>query len=188
MAVLTRTRARAIAFATAACCAAALPARAGQRSSTAEDEIKATFLLNFTRFVEWPANGAAGPFRLCTLGSPAFAAAVSRTIAGESTDGRPIAQATPGTPEEARTCHILFVSRLENGHVDRWVAAVHGQPVLVVGETKSAADAGAAITFVVENNRVKFDVNDQAAAQAGLKISSKLLRVARHVTAQGGTR
>ena len=76
------------------------------------------------------------------------------------------------------------MSRRADGNVDRWIAAVRDQPVLVVGESKTAEDAGAHITFVVEDNRVKFDVNDEAAARAGLTISSKLLRVARHVVAR----
>jgi hypothetical protein len=75
---------------------------------------------------------------------------------------------------------------MENARLDRWLAAVRGLPVLVVAESKKAADAGAEITFVVEDNRVKFDVNDDAAARAGLTISSKLLRVARHVTPKDG--
>jgi hypothetical protein len=177
MALLTSCRAAAVALTIA--CVTAGSAAAAQRTATAEDDIKAAFLLNFTRFVEWPS--AAGPFHLCTVAEPAFEAAVDRTIAGESTAGRPIVRASPETPEAGRACDLLFLSSRETGRADRWLNAVRGHPVLVVGETTAAADAGAAITFVIEDNRVKFDVNEDAASRAGLKISSKLLRVAHRV-------
>ena len=174
-------KATGVAVAFLAAAAVALPG-AEQRTATAEDNIKAAFLLNFTRFVEWPRPASPGPFRLCTVAEPAFDSALARIIAGERTGGRPIVHASPDTPDAARGCQMLFLSRLESARAARWVDAVRGLPVLVVGETKAEADAGAAITFVIEDNRVKFDVNDQTAASDGLKISSKLLRVARHVT------
>ena len=182
MAVLTCVRSSAVAAALAAALSWNAPAAAKQRARTAEPDIKAAFLFNFTKFVEWPAVAPGGAFQLCTLADAGFDALLTRTVAGESTDGRLIVRATPESPDVARLCHILFISAREDAHLDRWVAAVRGQPVLVVGESKTAEDAGAHITFVVEENRVKFDVNDDAASRAGLRISSKLLRVARRVT------
>jgi Fe-S cluster assembly iron-binding protein IscA len=154
-----------------------------QRTATAEDDIKAAFLFNFTQFVEWPV-ASGDPFRICTVAEPGFDAAVDRTVAGESVGARAIVHTIPASPEAARDCQILFVGRHESGRTDRWVAAVHGLPVLVVGESAAAA-RGAHINFVLENNRVKFDVNNTAAAQSGLVISSKLLRVARRVLTTG---
>jgi YfiR/HmsC-like len=186
MAFLNRARS----FAAAAGVAAALSggatvADAGPQTGAAEADIKAAFLFNFTKFVEWSDGAAAGPFQICTLADARFDAVLAHTLSGESTDGRPIVRVTPEAPEFASACHILFISRGEDSRVGRWVAAVQGHPVLIVGESKAAADAGAEITFVVEDNRVKFDVNEDAASRAGLKISSKLLRVARRVTARG---
>jgi len=157
---------------------------AGQRGGAAEADIKAAFLFNFTKFVEWPDGAPAGPFQICTLADARFDSALAQTLSGESTGGRPIVRATPDGPESASGCHILFIARGETSQIERWLAAVGRHPVLVVGESKAAEDAGAHITFVVEDNRVKFDVNDDAASRAGLKISSKLLRVARRVTAR----
>ena len=176
-------------IAIAAICAAVLAAvaAADQRTPTAEDDIKAAFLFNFTQFVEWPgaALGGAEPFRICVVADPAFAAAVDRTVRGESVGGHPIARTTLAWPDAARGCQILFVGRQEGERLDRWMAAVKGAPVLVVGESRAAFERGAHINFVVEDNRVKFDVNKDGATRAGLTISSKLLRVARNVTAQG---
>jgi hypothetical protein len=183
MALLSRTRAGAIA-AVAIAAIAQCTLAAGQTG--VEADVKAAFLFNFTRFVEWPPAASAGAFQICTLAEPAFDGALVRTLEGETTGGRPIVRVTPEAPELARACHILFISRGESTHALRWLAAVRDQPVLIVGESKAAADAGAHITFVVEDNRVKFDVNEDAASRAGLKISSKLLRVARHVTPRSG--
>jgi hypothetical protein len=159
--------------------------QAEQRTTTAEDDIKAAFLFNFTQFVEWPAAGAAAdPFRICVVADPAFGAAVDRTVAGESIDHRPIVRLTPATADAARECQILFIGRQENDRVDRWLSAVKGLHVLIVAESRVAWDHGAHINFVLENNRVKFDVNRDEAARAGLSISSKLLRVARNVTSR----
>jgi hypothetical protein len=155
----------------------------GQRTTTAEDDIKAAFLFNFTQFVEWPAAAdSAAPFRICVVAEPAFGAAVDRTIAGESVGHRPIVRSTPASPEAARDCQILFVGRQEAERLDRWLSTIKGLPVLVVGESRPAWERGAYINFVLENNRVKFDVNKDNATRAGLSISSKLLRVARTVT------
>ena len=164
---------------------AGAPIGAEQRSATAEDNIKATFLFNFTKFVEWPAPDRTQPFRICTI-EPGFGTTVERTIAGETTGGRPIEHVTPRTPEAARDCHILFVGQLEGERIERWLAATRGAPVLIVGESRAAWDRGAHINFVVDDNRVKFDVNPAAASRAGLTVSSKLLRVARTIAGSGG--
>jgi len=163
------------------------PARAEQRTATAEDDIKAAFLFNFTKFIAWPAAAQAESFQICTLAEPAFNAAVDRALAGESADGRPIVRVSPATPEAARACHILFLGGVESQRAERWLAAVRGAPVLVVGESRAAWDRGAQINFVLDENRVRFDVNADAASGAGLTISSKLLRVARKVSARGRT-
>lgn len=187
MAILTRARSLACAVALAVC-AAGGSIGAEQRTATAEDDIKAAFLFNFTKFVEWPATDRTLPFRICTVAEPAFGTAVERTITGETAGGRPIEHVRPSTPDAARACHILFVGRLDSDRLERWLSAVRGAPMLVVGETRAAWDRGAHINFVVDDNRVKFDVNPDAASRAGLTVSSKLLRVARTVARRGDTR
>jgi YfiR/HmsC-like len=159
-----------------------LPLSGEQRTATAEDDIKAAFLFNFTQFVEWPAPAdAAEPFGICVVADPAFGQALDRTVHGESVGHRPIVRSSPAVPDAVRGCQMLFIGREESDHVDRWLAAIKGQPVLVVGESAAAWSRGVHINFVVENNHVKFDVNQEGAAQAGLVVSSKLLRVARTV-------
>jgi len=161
------------------------PVAAGQRTATAEDDIKATFLFNFTKYIEWPDADKLEAFRVCVVAEPAFGAAVDRTIAGETALGRPLARVSLSAPDAARGCQILFLGHLEDARLDRWFATVRGAPVLVVGETRSAWAHGAQVNFVLEDNRVRFDVNLDAASAAGLAVSSKLLRVARQVTGRG---
>jgi hypothetical protein len=163
---------------------AAAGAAAEQRTATAEDDIKAAFLFNFTQFVEWPPPAdSQEPFRICVVADPEFGAALDRIVAGESVGQRPIARLAPVSPDAARECQILFIGRQDEG-IERWLTAVKGLPVLVVGESRNAWSRGVHVNFVVENNRVKFDVNNDNAVRAGLTISSKLLRVARTVTSR----
>jgi len=154
---------------------------------TFEDDIKAAFLYNFTKFIEWPASPErrAEPFRLCVLADPEFTRAVDRIIAGESVEGRPLARTDPQSADEARHCAILYVGR---GHTQRGatlVTAVRQLPVLTVGDSPRFVAQGGVIQFVLEDNRVRFDVSPGAAHRSGLLVSSKLLRVARHVI-EGG--
>jgi YfiR/HmsC-like len=157
-----------------------------QRTSTAEDAIKATFLFNFTKFVDWPPPAdAAAPFRICIAAEPAFAEAVDRTIVGETVRGRPLERVLVSTPNDARACQILFIGRGEAQRVERWIAPVRDLPVLLVGESRGFWEKGGHINFVLDDNHVRFDVNQDTASRTGLVISSKLLRVARNVTARG---
>ena len=160
--------------------------RAEQRTSTSEDDIKAAFLYNFTKFIDWPAAGGPDPFRICIVAEPAFAAAVDRIVTGDSMQGRPIVRLSPPAPDAARACQILFLGRLENDRAERWTAAVRGLPVLIVGESRGVWERGAHINFVLEDNRVKFDINTDATSAAGLTVSSKLLRVARSLYPKRG--
>jgi hypothetical protein len=159
-------------------------AAAEQRTATAEDDIKAAFLFNFTQFVEWPAADTQEPFRICVVADTSFGAALDRIVDGESVGQRPIERSAPAAPDAARGCQILFIGRQDDERVERWLAAVKGLPVLVVGESPTAWTRGVHVNFVIQNNRVKFDVNNDNAGRAGLTISSKLLRVAHSVTSR----
>jgi hypothetical protein len=159
----------------------------GAQRTTIEEGVKAAYLFNFTKFVEWPATGApSDPFRICIIGAPRFAAAVDDIIKGESAYGRPLARTEPQTADEARQCRVLFIGRGDADRGVRMLAAVRGLPVLTVADTSAPAPEDAVIRFVLEGNRLRFDIFLESASNAGLKISSKLLRVARAVA--GGTR
>jgi hypothetical protein len=150
---------------------------------TLENDVKAVFLYNFTKFIEWPPPAApqAGAFRVCVLADAGFSQAVDRTIAGETVDGRPLERIEPQSPDQVRSCGILYVGRPYTERTARFIAVARNLPVLTVGEGPAFLQQGGAIGFVLENNRVRFDVNVAAAQRSGLRVSSKLLRVARSV-------
>lgn len=189
MAVLTRSRRLIL---VAGCAAAALlvhaDASAKPGGELRETEIRAAFLYNFTKFIEWPPPEGlpiAEPFRICVAGDAAFARLVGTLVAGESTAGRPLAVSVPGTSEAARACQVLFVSQAERELGTRLLAAVSGFPVLTVGDSPRFLDEGGAIQFVLDKRRVRFDISLPAIERAHLRVSSNLLRVARHIRQNG---
>jgi hypothetical protein len=155
-----------------------------QPEGTLENDVKATFLFNFTKYVEWPAAAFQSddePFRVCVIGATAFSSAVDRVIANESVGSHPLVRAAVESAEAARECHILFVGRADAARADRVLSATRAVPVLTVSDGPDFLRRGATLAFVVEGNRVRFDVNLVDAKSRGLTISSKLLRVARRV-------
>lgn len=166
----------------AALAAAVLAAAPAASQQTLENDVKAAFLYNFTKFVEWPEDRLPREnFRVCVVGNKAFAAAVDATIAGETAYGRPLVRHDPQSADEARTCQILYVGNQEPDRGARLLAGVRQMPVLTVGESSRFGEQGGHIRFLLEQNKVRFDVSVPAAERSGLRLSSQLLRVARRV-------
>jgi hypothetical protein len=157
-------------------------ARPAAAQDTLEHESRAAFIYNFTKFIDWP-PAALPPdeFRVCVVGDPRFATALDDMIAGEAVEGRPIVRRDPATPGEARDCQILYVSRQEPERGARTLTAVRHLPVLTVGDAPGFLEQGGAVRFLLEDGRVRFDVDMSAVERAGLTLTSKLLRVARRV-------
>jgi len=143
-----------------------------------EYEVKAAFLLNFTKFIEWPpdAHPPGSPFTLCILGDDPFGPLLDRVIEGEHVSGRKLT--VRRVREADPSCAVVFVGK-SRGLLPRVADVPRG--VLTVGETDDFLRKGGVIAFAIENRRVRFDVDHGAALRAGLKISSKLLNVARMV-------
>lgn len=153
---------------------------------TIEPDIKATFLYNFTRFIEWPGLPTPGsaPFRICVIADATMEQAIKRTVEGEVVQGRPLVMTQPQTPQEGAGCQILFVGHTEHQRAATLLAAVRDLPVLTVGDSSHFVEQGGTIQFVLVDNRVRFDVNLRSAQRANLKVSANLLRVARKVEQQ----
>ncbi|MCA1559843.1 MAG: YfiR family protein [Acidobacteria bacterium] len=182
--VLARSAA-ASAFLCLVCARPLAQAPGAQPTPTAESDIKAAFLFNFTKFVDWPATafeGTPNVFRVCVFAEPSFVRSVQRMLQGETVRGRPLQVETPYSAERARTCHIAYFAQSSVDHAAGLLPALRQEPVLTVGESKRFLTQGGALAFVLDDNRVRFDINKKAADQAGLTISSKLLRVARNVS------
>jgi hypothetical protein len=144
-----------------------------------ESQIKAAFLYNFAKFVQWPASEANGPFALCTLGEDGFAQVLAQTVKGKSVRGRDIVVRRIRRDDNVHPCDIVFVSASESSRTADIVEHLRDAAVLMVGETPHFLREGGHIRFFVEGNRVRFQINAQSANQAGLKISSQLLSLSR---------
>jgi hypothetical protein len=160
---------------------ACLP-RPALSQGTVEDDVKAAYLFNFTKFVRWPAVAeVSNDFRICVVGDQAFAASLDAIIKGESADGRALVRLEPASVDAARGCQILFIGRGASERGARLLSALRDLPILTVGDAPTFLAQGGAIRFVRTGDRLRFDVNIAAAVRARLEISSKLLRVARKV-------
>ncbi len=151
-------------------------------AQVSEDEVKAAFVFQFTRFVEWPEDqGGASPFVVAVVGADPSGVAVERALTGKMAHEQPIAVRRPSELPEAARARILFVGASEEASLGRILAAVDGRAVLTVGESPDFAQRGGMIGFRTVDNRVRFEINAEEAARAGLKISSEVLKLARLV-------
>jgi hypothetical protein len=147
-----------------------------------EYAVKATFLYKFAGFVSWPAaafESAGSPVTICVLGSDPVALMIDHAATGQSVGERSLAVRHLEGPAGLSGCQILYVAA--NTPAAEAQNAVKGMPVLTVSDGANADAAGSIVSFVVQDNRVRFDIDDAAAAQNGLTISSKLLSLARAV-------
>lgn len=147
-----------------------------------EYQVKAAFLLNFTKFVKWPPTAFAAvdsPIAICLWGSDPFGKVLDQIVAEEVVDGRKVIVRRIKEAPVPHACQALFVNGTGKD-VPGGLAGL-GPGVLTVGEGEGFVRRGGMIGFVVENRRVRFGINESAAEAAGLKLSSKLLNVARSV-------
>jgi hypothetical protein len=146
-----------------------------------EYQLKAAFLFNFAKFIDWPPgafSNPGSPFVLCILGEAPFGADLDDSLHGKTIAGHSIAVRRRPTETAARACQILFVSQSQSGRISEILQGLHGTNVLVVGESDGFASGGGAIEFVLQQDHVRFRINPDAVARAGLTISSKLLALA----------
>ncbi|MGA2879303.1 MAG: YfiR family protein [Bryobacteraceae bacterium] len=149
-----------------------------------EYQVKAAFLYNFAKFVEWPAQAfktSQDPIVVCVLGQNPFGNALEEVIRGKSIEGRAFALRQVADAEEASVCQILFISSSEGKHFRALYPNLKPAGVLTVGETQGFAANGGVINFKLDGGHVHFEINVGAAEQAQLQISSKLLSLAQIV-------
>jgi hypothetical protein len=149
-----------------------------------EYPVKAAFLLNFASFAEWPQGSpqATSPHvSICVLGEDPFGSLLDEVVHGRTIGGRPVDVPRHLGPESVGRCHVLFVSTSETSRLDRILREVSASPVLTVGESRGFLERGGAIRLLVEDNRVRFEVQLRPAARHGPRLSSRLLSLARTV-------
>ena len=165
----------------------AAPGGGDDSSPVSEYRVKAAFLYNFAKFIEWPAeafSGGGAPIHLCLVGEDPFGPLLEQTIQGKTAQGREMRIKRLKEGEDIRACHILFVSFAEDKRLAQIMERLDGASVLTVGETRNFTRLGGVITLVLEDNKVRFEVNLQSAERARLKVSSKLLTLARVVRSE----
>lgn len=150
------------------------------RPPAAEHEVKAAFLYQFGRYVEWPSDQErpSSAFVICVLGDDPFGVALDEIVKGKIISGHPVAIRRIIGPSELHDCRILFVSRSEDDRLPAILKALAGRAILTVGEGTQFTRRGGMVAFTSENKRVQFAVNLAAAEAAKLRLSSQLLRIA----------
>jgi hypothetical protein len=170
----------AVALLALACATTAGP----QDNSSVEYELKAAFLLNFARFVEWPADAVPSektPIIFCVFKHDPFGSALDEVIRGKSINSHAVQVRRTNELAELRSCQLVFVSEREERLLPETLASLKGSSALLVGEGANFAERGGAIQFFLENNKLRFAINVDAVQRARLQASSKLLALARIV-------
>ena len=175
---------RRFAIAVAATIAAATAcAPASAQVPISEPQAKAAFVLNFARFVEWPATAFASreaPLVACVVGRDAIGPSLS-ALEGRQVQGRPMKVRRAVSAADTRGCHVVFVAETEERRVVPILRALADQPVLTVSDADGFVDLGGGIGLVSSDERLQFEVNRGALEQAQLKASASLLKLARNI-------
>jgi hypothetical protein len=152
-----------------------------QKPPSQEYQLKAAFLFNFTQFVEWPSSAfssAKSPIVIGILGEDPFGTYIEEIVQGEEVNGRPLVIQRYHTIEEIKQCHILFINLPKTSKQEQIIKSLKGKNILSVGESSNFIKEGGIIKFSMIDNKIHFQINPEAAKEAGLTISSKLLRLA----------
>jgi len=156
----------------------------GGEPASKETQLKAAFLYNFTKFVEWGPQSfadAESPIVIGVLGSGALSDELENAVRDRRINGRSINVKRVQGLAGAKSVHLLFVGAGEDAALGDIREALKGANVLTVGESEAFARSGGAITFIIEAGKMRFDINMTAAAQESVKISAQLQKLARSV-------
>ncbi len=154
----------------------------GQPKPT-EYQVEATYLYNFGQFVKWPADTAATPnsFDICVLGQDPFGPVLNTILADETIAGKSVVARRILTPQEGLNCHVLFISSSESSRLKNILTTLGGASVLTVSDLPQFTQRGGMVQFILQQDRVRFEVNLAATESARLTLSSELLKVATNV-------
>ena len=165
----------------AVACLLAAPILSAQAAAPTQDEVEAAYLYNFAKFVTWPATTKSDVLNVCILGKDPFGNTLDQIVAGETIDNRHLAVLRLANEHLVQPCAILFIGESESSHLERDLAAVAQLPILTVSDIPGFMKNGGMIQFVLQENRVRFEVNLNAARKCGIVLSSQLLKVATRV-------
>lgn len=162
-----------------ACC----PMFAAYGQTVAEYQVKAAFLFNFAKFVEWPPSVAGGgnALQICVIGQDPFGNEFAQHVSEKVVNGHKIQVAHPENATEAKSCQILFIAVSEKRRLPDILQELKGTSVLTVADIPDFARTGGIIAFVLDRDRVRFEINLKTAEDAHLRLSARLLEVAKVV-------
>jgi hypothetical protein len=149
-----------------------------------EYQVKAGFLFNFIKFVQWPRNRPGGEekvVRVCVFGAASVVSTIASAMDGKTAGGQLVAVWQAGSASRSGACQVVFVSAGENRRADEILKAASGKSVLTISETPGFARAGGILNLIQQDNRIVFEVNIEAAKAAGVTLDSQLLRLGRIV-------
>ena len=159
-------------------------AQFAEAQAVSEYQVKAAYLYSFTKFVEWPAgsfSNSSDPIRLCILNDKPFQTRLNQIAGNRQISGHPVLVTSVRDGKESRGCHELFIGSSQSQDTMQIIDSLRGTSVLTVGESDDFVELGGIINFVVLGDHVQFQVNQKAATQARLHMSSQLLSVAKRV-------
>ena len=158
---------------------------------TVEYQVKAAFLLNFAKFIEWPADAfpeGKTPIAICIFRHDPFGNLLGEMLRGKAINRRELQARGITEIPDLRTCHIIFVSNETDQLLPEILSSVRGTSALVVGETERFAERGGGVQFFLEENKLRFAINVDMVQKARLNVSSKLLALARIVHDPAGAK
>ena len=156
----------------------------GQSPPATEYQVKAAFLYNFAKFVEWPSGtfgSSSSTLQICVFGQETLTSDLTQIISGKTVNGHPLEVKQVARLQEMQGCHVVFAAVTDRTQIKSILEGLRGSSVLTVGDTSGFAEQGGMINFVLDHDHVQFEVNAKAAEEAGLHISSRLLSVAKVV-------
>jgi hypothetical protein len=146
-----------------------------------EYEVKAAFLYKFASFVEWPPEASNMPLCIAVVGQDPFGPALDAVVKGKSINGRAFLIKRFKSGQDAAACHIVFISSSEKSRLRSILDRLQGVSILTVSDIPGFCQGGGIIDFELLEQKIRFEINPEAAERAGLRVSSKLLSVARIV-------
>lgn len=150
----------------------------GQKDKASEYNLKAAFIYNFTRYIEWKEESGENEFIIGIIGTSPINDPLSEIVKTETVDNKKITIKRFSKPADISFCHILFISQNAGAALDDILAKTSGKGMLIVSEQNGYAELGTAINFVIINRKLKFEANVKAINSAGLTASSQLLKLA----------
>jgi hypothetical protein len=150
---------------------------------TPEYEVKAAFLLNFAKFVEWPPHAFEDPdqpIRLAIIGRDPFGTSLERLVEEYHVRGRAVVIERLESVSDLDDCQVLFIAVSEPRRLREILDHVAGEPILTVGESRRFLESGGMIRFKLMDRKVRFEIAQDTADRSGLRVSSRLMSVSDH--------